>query len=183
VDDRYGEAYALSQHGHVLRWVGQYEEADGYLQRSESLRRDLRDKRALALALAGRALNAASAGAPDQARTLGREALAIMEESSDTTGVSVISVDLAVAEFLLTDLPATLIWLDRTLARFPIPGAHRSLGWLHLLRAHVLRQLGDIEGSMKSADAAHATFTRLGERRGLIAVQRICKGGLPTFSV
>ena len=104
VDDRYGEAYALSQHGHALRWVGQYEEADGYLQRSESIRRDLRDKRALALALAGRALNAASAGAADQARTFGREALAIMEESSDTTGVSVISVDLAVAEFLLTDL-------------------------------------------------------------------------------
>jgi predicted ATPase/DNA-binding SARP family transcriptional activator len=182
VDDRYGEAYALSQHGHALRWVGQYEEADGYLQRSESLRRDLRDKRALALALAGRALNAAAAGAADQARTLGREALAIMEESSDTTGVSVISVNLAVAEFLLADLSATLIWLDRTLARFPIPGAHRSLGWLYLLRAHVLRQLGDMDGSMKSAEAAQATFTRLGERRGLIAVQRICKGGLPTFS-
>ena len=46
----------------------------------------------------------------------------------------------------------------------------------------MLRQLGDVEGSMISAEAAQAVFTRLGERSGVIAVQRICKGGLPTFS-
>lgn len=91
-------------------------------------------------------------------------------------------MNLGVAELLLADLPAALSWLDRALAVFPIPGGHRSLGWLHLLRAHVLRQLGDVEGSMISAEAAQAVFTRLGERSGVIAVQRICKGGLPTFS-
>jgi len=182
VNDRYGEAYALSQHGHALRWVGQYAEADGYLQQSASLRRNLRDKRALAMALAGRALTAASAGTADEARTLGRESLAMVEESGDIAGVSVTSVNLGVAETLLANLPAALSWLDRALAIFPIPGGHRSLGWLHLLRAHVLRQLGDVDGSMKAAAAAHAVFTRLGERSGLIAVQRICKGGLPTFS-
>jgi tetratricopeptide (TPR) repeat protein len=174
VDDRYGEAYALSQHGHALRWVGQYQEADVYLQQSESLRRDLRDQRALAMALAGRALNAASAGAPDQARTLGRESLAMMKESGDIAGFSVTSVNLGVVEVLLADLPAALIWLDRALAVFPIPGGHRSLGWLHFLRAHVLRQLGDVDGSLSAATAAQNMFAQLGERRGLIAVQRIC---------
>jgi len=181
VNDHYGEAYALSQHGHALRWVGQYAEADGYLQRSESLRRNLRDKRALAMALAGRALTAASAGTADQARTLGRESLAMVEESGDIAGVSVISVNLGVAELLLADLPAALSWLDRALAVFPIPGGHRSLGWLHLLRAHVLRQLGDAEGSMISAVAAQTVFSQLGERRGVAAVQRICKEGLPSL--
>jgi hypothetical protein len=35
IGDHYGEAYALSQRGHVLRWIAQYEEADRCLQRSE----------------------------------------------------------------------------------------------------------------------------------------------------
>jgi hypothetical protein len=82
----------------------------------------------------------------------------------------------------LADLPAALIWLDRALAVFPIPGAHRSLGWLHLLRAHVLRQLGDADGSIISADAAQTVFSQLGERRGLAAVQRIGSGSTPNLS-
>ena len=181
VDDHYGEAYALSQRGHALRWIAQHEEADRCLQRSEALRRDLRDKRALAMALGGRALNAASAGAADQARTLGRESFDMMEESGDIAGVSVSCVNLAVAELLLANLPAALTWLDRALAVFPIPGGHRSLGWLHFLRAHVLRQLGDVDGSLSAATAAQRMFVQLGERRGLVAVQRICKEGLPSL--
>ena len=181
VDDRYGEAYALSQRGHALRWIGQYEEAGRFLRQSESLRRELRDRRALALALAGRALNAASAGAADLARSLGRKAVALMEESGDIAGIAATEVNLADAEVLLADLPAALIWLNRALAFYPVPGGHRSLGWLHLVRAHVLRQLGDIESSMRSAAAAQEVFTQLGERHGLIAAQRICKEGLPSL--
>ena len=45
------------QHGHALRWVGRYEEADAYLRQSESIRRDLRDQRALAISLEAPALN------------------------------------------------------------------------------------------------------------------------------
>jgi predicted ATPase len=183
LDDRYGEAYALSQRGHALRWTAQYEDADRFLQGSEALRRSLRDRRALAISLSGRALNSAAAGSVDQARTLGRDALAMMEESGDLAGVSVTSVNLAVTELLLHDLRAALGWLDRALAVFPIPGGHRSLGWLYLVRSHVLRQLGDMDASGDSAAKAKAVFTRLGEQRGLIAVQRICKGGLSTFSV
>jgi predicted ATPase/DNA-binding SARP family transcriptional activator len=182
LDDRYGEAFALSQRGHALRWIAQYEDADHSLEGSEALRRSLRDRRALAISLSGRALNAAAAGSVNRARTLGRDALTMMEESGDIAGVSVTSVNLAVAELLLADLPATLNWLDRALAVFPIPGGHRSLGWLYFLRAYVLKELGDPDGSTKSAAEAQAMFTRLGEQRGLIAVQRICKGGLSTFS-
>ena len=181
LDDRYGEAYALSQRGHALRWVGRYEPADRCLQASEALRRDLRDKRALAMALGGRALTSASAGMADKARTLGRDSLAMMEESGDIAGVSVSTVNLAVAELLLANLPAALTWLDRALTVFPIPGGHRSLGWLHFIRAHVLRQLGDMDRSNKSAAAAQTVFAQLGERRGLIAVQRICKEGAPSL--
>jgi len=179
--DRYGEAYALSQRGHALRWIAQYDEADQFLQRSEALRRELRDRRALAISLSGRALNAAAAGAAEQARSLGRQSLSMMEESGDIAGISVASVNLGVAELLLADLPAALRWIDRALAVFPIPGGHRSLGWLHFVRADVRRQLGDWEGSQASAAEARRMFTQLGESRGLIAVQRICKEGLPNL--
>ena len=69
----------------------------------------------------------------------------MMQESATTPGFSVASVNFGVAELLLADLPAALRWLDRALAVFPIPGGHRSLGWLYLLRAHVLGELGDME--------------------------------------
>jgi hypothetical protein len=105
----------------------------------------------------------------------------MMEESGDIAGFSVASVNLGIAELLLADLPAALIWLDRALAVFPIPGGHRSLGWLYLLRAHVLGQLGNLEGSMISAADAQTVFSQLGEQRGLAAVQRICKEGLPSL--
>jgi predicted ATPase len=181
VNDRYGQAYALCQRGHALRWIAQYDEADRYLQRSEALRRDLRDQRALAMSLAGRALNAASAGTADQARALGRQSLAIMEESGDIAGITVPSVNLGVAELLLADPSTALMWLDRALAVFPIPGGYTALGWLHLLRAHLLGQLGDVDASARSAAAARTMFTQLDERRGLIALQRICKEGLPSL--
>ena len=77
-----------------------------------------------------------------------------MEESGDVAAISATEVNLADVELLLADLPAALIWLDRRLAFYPVPGGHRALGWLHLLRAHVLRQLGDIESSTRSAAAA-----------------------------
>jgi hypothetical protein len=64
----------------------------------------------------------------------------------------------------------------------PHSWGHRSLGWLHFLRSHVLRRLGDVDGSMEAAAAAQTMCTRLGEQGGSIAVQRICKGGLPTLS-
>ena len=180
LDDRYGAAYALSQRGHALRWIGQYEDADRSLQESEALRRELRDRRALAITLSGRALTAASAGDADQARSLGRQSVTVLEESSDITGTAVTSVNLAIVEVLLEDRPAALRWLDRALAIFPIPGGHRSLGWLHFLRAHLLLQLGHLERSRSAAATAKATFARLGEQRGLLAVQRICKEGLPS---
>ncbi|HEY5881284.1 MAG TPA: hypothetical protein VIU11_20390 [Nakamurella sp.] len=49
--DRYGEAYAWAQRGHTLRWAGEHAEADRCLAISESIRRELRDHRAVAMSL------------------------------------------------------------------------------------------------------------------------------------
>jgi predicted ATPase/DNA-binding SARP family transcriptional activator len=182
VDDQYGVAYALGQQGHTLRWTARYAEADRCLEQSESLRRDLSDQRAVAISLASRAVTAASAGESDQARTLGREALTLMQRSSDTPGLMVATVNLAIAEFLSADLSAAQMWLDRGIRLFPIPGAQGALGWLYLLRAHVLRQLDDQPGAIASTAAAREAFAQLGERRGLDAVLSSGKEGLVSFS-
>ena len=105
----------------------------------------------------------------------------MMERSSDMPGLMLASVNLAVAELLSAELPASQELLDRGIRLFPIPGAQGALGWLHLLRAHVLRQLGDTDGASASMVAARQAFTQLGERRGLEAVQSSCKEGLATF--
>ncbi|HYU66224.1 MAG TPA: hypothetical protein VEK09_05685, partial [Jatrophihabitantaceae bacterium] len=54
----------------------------------------------------------------------------------------------------------------------------RSLYWTHLLRSHLLRSLGDPDGSAAAALAARDAFTALGEQRGLAALQRACKAGV-----
>ena len=96
----------------------------------------------------------------------------MMRRSGDVAGFSVASVNFGVAELLLADLPAALRWLDRALAVFPIPGGHRSLGWLYLLRAHVLGELGDMEGSMISAKAAQ-TVSHSSASGAATALQRM----------
>jgi tetratricopeptide (TPR) repeat protein len=176
--DRYGEAYALAQRGHTLRWAAQYDEAEHHLQRSEILRRDLQDQRAVALSLSGRAVNAASAGAADLARALGQEAVMMMERSGDAAGMVLANINLGVTELVLADLSAALIRLNRGAEFFPNPGGHRTMGWVHLLRAHILRQLGDFDRSTTAAATAEMIFSQLDERRGLAAVQRACKVGV-----
>jgi hypothetical protein len=181
VGDRYGEAYALCQQGHTLRWAGKYRAAGRCLLGAESIRRELRDQRGVAFALSGRAVAAASAGVTEDARTLGREALSMMERSSDLPGVMVGCVNLAIVEILAADVNSALSWLDRGIALHPVPGAHGGWGWLHLLRAHLLRRRGDPDGAAESAAAAQAVFDRLGGIQGSAAVQRFCKVGPASF--
>ena len=45
-----------------------------------------------------------------------------------------------------------------------------------------LRQLRDIDGLSKAVIRAQTMFIRLGQRRGLIAMQKIRKGGLSRLS-
>lgn len=178
--DDLGAAYALAQQGHTLRWAQRYQEADDCLLESEILRRNLSDQRGMALSLSGRAVTAAAAGAQDEARTLCREAVALMDRSSDTPGLMVTTVNRAIVELLSTDLSAAQTWLRRGIQLFPVPGAQGALGWLHLLRAHVLGRLGDRNGSTGSLVAAGDAFARVGARPGLDVVKRVRKAGLAT---
>lgn len=103
----------------------------------------------------------------------------MMSRSEDRAGSSVAEINLAVTEVIAGDPTAALACLDRGLMRFPIPGGHRSLGWLHLLRAHVLARLEDAPGALAAIAAADAVFGRIGERSGAAAAQRMRKVGPP----
>jgi hypothetical protein len=105
----------------------------------------------------------------------------MMERSGDTAGFTVATINLGVAEVLSGDLSAALDFLDRSLARHPIPGGHRSLGWLHLLRAHALSRLGEPNRAAIAIADARTIFAVLGEERGLAAAQRMCKAIVPTL--
>jgi len=179
--DRYGQAYAAAQRGHTLRWVGDHSAATDAFVESETLRRELRDQRSVAMALSGRALVAASAGQSAPARALGREALDMMERNGDTAGVTLTTTNLAVAEMLLGEPSAALGWIDRATQVPDLPGGHRGFGWLRLLQAQVLSGAGDRQAADAAAVAALELFSGFGEQAGLAALQRACKAGLLTL--
>lgn len=176
--DRYGEAYAWAQRGHTLRWAGEYADADRCLAVSETIRLDLRDQRAVAMSLMGRGLNAAAGGDFDRGRAFLRAAQTVIGRSGDRAGESVAGLNLAVIELLAGELTAAQHHLNGSLRLHPIPGGHRSLGWLHLLRAHAAQ--GDAPVVHAALEEADGVFSRLGERTGLRAVQRMRKACPPT---
>jgi hypothetical protein len=159
--------------------VGEYAEADRSLAASEALRREMRDQRSVAMAMSGRALVAAATGNGDTARTRGHEALQMMVRTGDVPGTVLTSSNLAVAEVLLGDPVAALHCLQRGLAQPDLPGGHRAYGWLRLLQAHLLRDLGDRTAARAAAAGAHDVLFALGEQRGVAAAQRAFKVGVP----
>jgi predicted ATPase/DNA-binding SARP family transcriptional activator len=176
--DRYGTAYAAAQRGHTLRWIGEYEAAERALSEAEALRRELRDQRGVAMAVSGRSLVAAARGTGADARTLGRDAFELMERSGDVAGVTLTSANLGIVELLLGEPAAALRWINRGAELPDVPGGHRGYGWLRLLQAHVLAQLGDRAAADLSATAAFRLFFDVGEQAGLAALQRACKVGV-----
>lgn len=177
VGDQYGSAYAAAQKGHTLRWAGAYDAAEDSLAHSEAIRRELRDQRSVAMALAGRAAVAAAAGHAPLARSRGLEAVQMMQRSGDTPGVALTSCNLAIDELLLGEFAAALEWLRPCLELPDIPGGHRAFAWMRLLQAHLLSGVGDQQAASDAADVARRLFSDLGEQAGLAALQRACKVG------
>ena len=179
--DRYGQAYAAAQRGHALRWIGDHAEADRALARAESLRRNLRDHRSVALTLAGRSVVAAAAGDSGPAIARGREALRMMERSGDTAGVNLTAVDLAISHLLLDDLEGALEWVKHGLAFSDVPGGDRGHAWTCLFQAHLLARAGQPDAASAAAAEARTKFAALREESGLAAVQSACKAGALTL--
>jgi tetratricopeptide (TPR) repeat protein len=182
LEDRYGQAYAAAQRGHTLRWIGDYAAADEALAESEALRRALRDQRAVAMSLSGRALAAAEAGAAELARRRGRQAVQMMERSGDNPGIGLTAGNLGVSELVLGQPRAALRWFTDAIGPTAVPGGHRAYAWMCLLRAYLLAELGASGQAEDALALAEAGFDQVGDLPGLSAVQRARKGGLPSVA-
>jgi hypothetical protein len=103
----------------------------------------------------------------------------MMVRSGDVPGGLLTSSNLAVIEVLLGDPVAALRCLQRSVAHPEQPGGQRAYGWLRLMQAHLLRDLGDRPAARAAAADAHNVLFALGDQQGIVAAQRAFKVGVP----
>jgi predicted ATPase/DNA-binding SARP family transcriptional activator len=181
LEDRYGLAYALAQRGHTLRWAGDAEAAIESFELAETLRRDLRDHRAVAMTVSGRAVAEAMLG-----RTSAREIVAAateaMARAGDVPGEAMTRLNHVATEILLGDLEAATRAARHTVALADRTAPGTPAGWVHATLAALLERTrpGGVAVG-ETAGRAAAYFERFGDRRGLEWLQRVRKGPSATM--
>jgi hypothetical protein len=83
---------------------------------------------------------------------------------------------------MLGDPHAALPWLGRAADADELPGGQRAYGWARLVQGRLLAHLGAVAEAEAAYAFAAACFAKLGEQRGLQAVQRARKERLPSVS-
>ena len=133
------------------------------------------------MVLAGRSYAAALLGDATVARRHVHEAVTMMERTGDVAGVAhtlhlhgLIELELGAVDAALPPLERTLLLADRVTPTY-------SIGWEHLLVAHLRHALGDADGSARAAAEAAQRFEVIGDRRGRRALQRARKAGAVTM--
>jgi predicted ATPase/DNA-binding SARP family transcriptional activator len=157
--DRAGEAFALAQRGHLHRALGEIAAAISCFHQSADLR--AADQRGTAMSLTGIALAEAGRGNLTTARGLASEAAQMLDGSGDRPGLSGALNNLAAIEIIAGRYQQAAQTVERLLALRAVPDSHRSAGWSHLLLAQILA----------ARRTAIAVFERIGERRGIAAVE------------
>jgi tetratricopeptide (TPR) repeat protein len=180
LEDRYGLAYAIAQRAHTLRWAGAPDAAMESFQLAESLRRDLRDRRAVAMAVSGRAVAEAMRGEVE-ARDTVAGATEAMARAGDVPGEVMTRLNHVAIEILLGDLDAaTRVAEDlMPLAERTAPGT--PAGWVHATVARLRGRIGGDAATREAVQRATAYFERFGDRRGLEWLQSACKEGTATM--
>ena len=179
--DVYGQAYATGQHGHTLRWTGDFDGAVRCFDEAEALRVSVRDVRAIAMATAGRSFAEALSGRVPDARRGISEAIERMRQTGDAPGVALTLHDAALIEMIAGDTEHTLKYIGESLSFGHAVPVHVH-GWQLLLVATLRASLGGVDSSATAAGDALASFERVGDARGIRALQRACKEGRITMS-
>jgi tetratricopeptide (TPR) repeat protein len=163
LDDRDGEALALSRLGCLLRVEGDLTAAREALQASVRLRRALGDRRAIGLAQANLGVVTAAEGDISGGLSLVGQALAIAREIQDGAATVALTLNLATmysdagrddeaTQYLLSALPRSE----------HIPGNSRATAWAHVQLGSVLERLGRFDEATAEYDEAAARFATLG---------------------
>jgi tetratricopeptide (TPR) repeat protein len=172
--DVYGHAYVTGQRGHTLRWAGDFDAAVRCFDDAEALRVSVRDVRAIAMATAGRSFAEALSGRVADARRGISEAIERMRQTGDVPGVALTLNNAALVEMIAGDPEHALDYLGEVLSFGQAVPVHVH-GWHCFLIATLRASLGDLDGSAIAAAEAQASFERLGDERGILAMQRARK--------
>jgi tetratricopeptide (TPR) repeat protein len=175
VGDRYGEAVAINQRGHLLRWTGDLAAARTAFDQAEEIRLALRDPRPMAMTYTGQAFVDALLGDPDSARELASRATELMRRNGDGNGLIIALGNAAMVELALGDTAATLAALDAALdLGRRLAGSKRGVGWLELCRASLVAPTDPVT-AMQAIEHSRQRFGEIGEQRGLAALARLAK--------
>jgi tetratricopeptide (TPR) repeat protein len=169
--DRAGAAFTLAQRGHLHRALGDLAAAIDCFHESADLRAAIPDQRGSAMSLTGIALAEAVRGNVPTARSLAGEAAQMLDRSGDRPGLTGALVNVAAIEIIAGRYDQAVKTVERLLALRAVPDLHRSVGWNHLLLAQLRERTGDSVGAEAALHAATAVFDRIGELRGLAAVE------------
>ncbi len=169
--DRAGAAFTLAQRGHLYRALGDLAAAIDCFHESADLRAAIPDQRGSAMSLTGIALAEAVRGNVTTARSLAGEAAQMLDRSGDRPGLTGALVNVAAIEIIAGRYDQAVKTVERLLALRAVPDLHRSVGWNHLLLAQLRERTGDSVGAEAALHAATAVFDRIGELRGLEAVE------------
>ena len=169
--DRAGAAFTLAQRGHLHRALGEVAAAIDCFHESADLRAAIPDQRGSAMSLTGIALAEAVRGNVTTARGLAGEAAQMLDRSGDRPGLTGALVNVTAIEIIAGRYGQAIQTVERLLALRAVPDLHRSVGWIHLLLAQLRERTGDSVGAEAALRAATAVFGRIGELRGLAAVE------------
>jgi tetratricopeptide (TPR) repeat protein len=169
--DQAGAAFTLAQRGHLHRALGEVAAAIDCFHESADLRTATPDQRGSAMSLTGIALTEAVRGNVTTARSLAREAAQMLDRSGDRPGLSGAFDNVAAIEIIAGRYGQAVQTVERLLALRAVPDLHRSVGWNHLLLAQLRERTGDSVGAEAALRAATTVFGRIGELRGLAAVE------------
>jgi hypothetical protein len=141
------------------------------------IRRSLRDLRAVAMTLAGRAYVESLLGDAASARAKARDAVSMMRRTGDVPGVAISLNTVSLIELGLGQTPEAVAALAESIAMADSVTPPHAIGWQYLLLAGMQHVLGHADASSEAVLEASVRFDRSGDIRGHRAVQRARKAG------
>jgi predicted ATPase/DNA-binding SARP family transcriptional activator len=165
IGDHQGAGVALNALGNLARSMGDYDAGRRYFAEALVLRRASRDRREIATSLSGMGTLALFAGDPS-GRGLIEQAMQIFDRTEDGPGQQLMPLNLAAYELDHGDPARACELLERVAgAEDDVPV--RGRGWAAAELAEAAIALDDGERAQRALAAALATFTELGEGRGV----------------
>jgi predicted ATPase len=170
-------ALALNQLGNLGRILGEHALAEEWLEEALATRRELGDRRGIGVTLGNLGLLAAAAGDPVRGRLLLSESRGLFERTDDGPGQGGALLNIANLELSLGNLEAGARLLEQCLPFWERQHLIRACGWVTLMLADTLDELGADGQAAERRESARALFTRIDDQTGLERIKGPLRAG------